>query len=148
MIQVKDVMSHPVFALRETDSLKSARSMMNLQRIRHIPIITHEHCFVGLLTQRDILSATVSHLAEIDPETQNEIDAGIPIKEIMRTDVLTVSSDMNLREAASMLLNHKYGCLPVTEGEKLVGIITEADFLRLTISLMDALESSNGELSL
>jgi CBS domain-containing membrane protein len=42
-----------------------------------------------------------------------------------------------------MLLEHKYGCLPVVDGKKLVGIITEADFLRLTISLMDAIEGQD-----
>ena len=56
----------------------------------------------------------------------------------MRTDVTTVSPETRLRDAAEMLFNHKYGCLPVVDEDKLVGIITEADFLKLTISLMDA----------
>jgi CBS domain-containing membrane protein len=44
-----------------------------------------------------------------------------------------------LRQAAQLLLDHKYGCLPVLDNKNLVGIITEADFLRLTISLFDSL---------
>jgi CBS domain-containing membrane protein len=83
----------------------------------------------------------VSKLSDIDASTQDELDAGIPLREIMRDDVHTVSSRDLLRDAAQILLEHKYGCLPVVDDGKLVGIITEADFLRLTISLMDALEA-------
>ncbi|SOB57823.1 CBS domain containing protein [Pseudodesulfovibrio profundus] len=136
---VKDLMSSPVFSLKETDSLHSARSLMNLQRIRHIPIVTVDNVFTGLITHRDILSATISQLADLDPETQKEIDSGIPIREIMRTDIATIASDAPLKDAAQILLNHKYGCLPVVEDSQLIGILTEADFLRLTIKLMDAL---------
>lgn len=136
---VKDLMSSPVFSLKESDSLHSARSLMNLQRIRHIPIVTVDNEFTGLITHRDILSATISQLADLDPETQKEIDSGIPIREIMRTDIATIASDAPLKDAAQILLNHKYGCLPVVEDAQLIGILTEADFLRLTIKLMDAL---------
>lgn len=140
MLKVKDLMTSPVFSLKESDSLHSARSLMNLQRIRHIPIVTVDNVFTGLITHRDILSATISQLAELDPETQQEIDSGIPIREIMRTDITSVEVDTPLKDAAQTLLNHKYGCLPVVSRGELTGILTEADFLRLTINLMDAME--------
>jgi CBS domain-containing protein len=113
---------------------------MDLQRIRHIPIVTVDNVFTGLITHRDILSATISKLADLDPETQKEIDSGIPIHEIMRADITSVAPDTSLKEAARLLLNNKYGCLPVVETGALVGIVTEADFLRLTINLMEGLE--------
>ena len=140
MLKVKDLMSSPVFSLKENDSLHSARELMDLQRIRHIPIVTVDYAFTGLVTHRDILSATISKLADLDPETQKEIDSGIPIHEIMRADVISVAPDMSLKDAARLLLNNKYGCLPVVETGVLVGIVTEADFLRLTINLMEGLE--------
>ncbi|WP_449242182.1 CBS domain-containing protein [Desulfovibrio sp.] len=143
MLTVADIMTKSVYSLRETDTLLSARALMKLQRIRHIPIVTKDTMFIGLLTHRDLLSATVSQLAEVDPETQDEIDAGIPIKEIMRTDLKTVEPGATVRSAAEILLNHKYGCLPVVDKGRLVGILTEADFLKLTISLMEALEEKS-----
>lgn len=142
MLKIKDLMSAPVFSLKENDSLYSAKTLMDLQRIRHIPIVTVDNVFTGLITHRDLLSATVSRLAEVDPETQKEIDSGIPIKEIMRTDIHSVTEDTLLKDAAQTLLNHKYGCLPVVQEGELVGIVTEADFLRLTINLMDALDEN------
>lgn len=140
MFQIKDIMTEDVFTLNEQDSLSAAKDLMDLARIRHIPIVNDQGTFVGLLTHRDILSATVSILAEIDRSTQNEIEASIPIREIMQTDVVTVSPQESLKVAARMLLKEKYGCLPVVCDKRLCGIITEADFLRLTIDLMEAVE--------
>lgn len=140
MLYVRDLMSGNLFTLKRTDSLKTARSLMDLARIRHIPIVDGDTIFLGLLTHRDILAATVSRFAEVDKYVQDEIDSGIPVEEIMRTDVVTVTPDTRLRDAAETLFNHKYGCLPVVEKDVLVGIVTEADFLKLTISLMDAIE--------
>ena len=140
MFQVKDIMTRDVFTLNKLDNLSAAKDLMDLARIRHIPIVDEDGHFVGLLTHRDILAATISELAGIDRNTQDEIEAGIPIQEIMQTDVVVVSMDEPLKNAARMLLEEKYGCLPVICGDKLCGIITEADFLRLTIDLMEAVE--------
>jgi CBS domain-containing membrane protein len=140
VLKVNDLMTTKVFSLQENDNLQTARSIMALGRIRHIPIVNKKEEFVGLLTHRDLLSVTISKLADIEVEVQDEIDASIPIREIMRRDVTTVAEDLDLREAAEILLKHKYGCLPVVRDKRLVGILTEADFLKLTISLMDALD--------
>ena len=141
MLKVKDLMTTDLAYLYDTHSLHDARTLMEQKRIRHIPIVTQQQLFTGLITQRDILSATVSRLAELDQDTQTEIDQGIPIREIMRTDLLTANPEDNLRTAAKTLLSHKYGCLPVVNKGELVGIITEADFMRLTIALMDSLDN-------
>lgn len=143
MLSVNDLMTRETFTLRESDSLKTARSMMSLARIRHIPIVNDKLEFIGLITHRDILSATISKFAEVDKKTRDEIDEGIPVSEIMRTDVTSITPDANLRDAAEVLLNHKYGCLPVVEEGVLVGILTEADFLKLTIRLMEALDDQD-----
>ncbi|MCA1944097.1 MAG: CBS domain-containing protein [Desulfovibrio sp.] len=140
MLTVGDLMTTELFTLKRTDSLRTARSMMTLARIRHIPVVDDHNVFLGLVTHRDILSATISQFAEVDKSVQEEIDAGIPLNEIMRRDVTTVSSQTSLRVAAELLLNHKYGCLPVVEDKVLRGIITESDFLKLTIRLMDTME--------
>lgn len=142
MFKIRELMTSPVYSLRETDTLQSARLLMDKKRIRHVPITTADNIFRGLITNRDVLANTISHLANIDPATQDEIDAGIPLQEIMRTDVHTIAPEQSVREAAHILYNHKYGCLPVVEGGKLVGIVTEADFLQLTIQLLDAMDQA------
>ena len=140
MLQIKDIMTSDVFYLRQSDSLKTARSMMTLARIRHIPIVSESMDFTGLVTHRDILAATISKFADVDRTVQDEIDAGIPVAEIMRFDATTIAPHTLVRDAARILLDHKYGCLPVVENGKLKGIVTEADFLKLTIKLLDQVD--------
>ncbi len=137
MLQVKNFMTTELFTLKASDSLHSARKMMSLARIRHIPIIDDAGLFVGLLTHRNLLEATFSKFAEVDKSIQDEIDSGIPISEIMRTDVTTTTGEALVREVARILLDNKYGCLPVLSNGVLIGIITESDFLKLAIRLMD-----------
>ena len=139
MLNVKDIMSTNLITLQEHDTLKSARAIMEQARIRHVPIVDIDNQFCGLITHRDILSATVSQLAGIDAATQNEIDAGIPIREVMRTDTQTIDADETLLTAARILLHNKYGCLPVLKKNQLIGIITEADFITLTIQLLETI---------
>jgi CBS domain-containing membrane protein len=61
---------------------------------------------------------------------------GIPVREIMRAEVLTVGPGTDAREAAQIMLDRKIGCLPVVDGKRLVGILTEADFLRYLLSVL------------
>ncbi|CAM2061475.1 CBS domain-containing protein [Desulfovibrionales bacterium] len=140
MLKVKEIMTRDVFTINRTDTLHTARFMMSLARIRHIPVVEGEGFFIGLLTHRDILSASISKFADVDKNVQDEIDAGIPVNKIMRTDVKTVGQDSPLREVAVILLQHKYGCLPVVDHGKLKGIVTEADFLKLTIRLLENMD--------
>lgn len=142
MLTTRHLMTEDLIALRDSDSLLEAKRAMEEARIRHLPIIDASGAFVGLLTHRDMLAASVSRLAEIDDETQEEIYSGIPIKEVMRTDVAMAAPELPLRQAAEVLLTQKYGCLPVVDGGKLVGILTSSDFIRLSLELMDALEAS------
>ncbi len=142
MINVSDIMSSPVFSLYKVDTLLDVRKLMDFAKIRHIPVIDTNGNFEGLITHRDILAYTISTLAGIHAKEQEEIDKTIMIEEIMRSDVYCVEADMPLKAAAKILLKHKYGCLPVLEGKQLVGIITEADFLRLTVQLLETIEIS------
>ncbi len=140
MMHVQDLMSMDVLSIREDESIARARTMMEVARIRHVPVVDREGDFVGLITHRDVLAVTVSRLANITDEVQADLDEGIKAREIMNSDVCTVEPDTRLRDAAEVLLRHKYGCLPVLEGRRLVGLLTEADFLRLTIHLLDAVD--------
>ncbi len=137
MFQAKDIMTEDVFTLRETDTLSTARDLMNLLRIRHIPVVDDHGRFVGLVTHRDILAATVSRPADMAATAHKEIEAAIPVFEIMQREVTTIAEDTSLEEALRVLLRGKFGCLPVVRHGKLCGILTEADFLRLTLQLLE-----------
>ncbi len=137
MLRVKDVMTTTLITLSPADSLKTAREIMHKSRIRHLPIVSARDGFVGLLTQRDILRASVSLFADVQPDVRDQIEEGIPLSEAMSTEVLTIPPDLPLVQAARLLLTHKFGCLPVLERGHLRGILTEADFVKLCVAFLE-----------
>lgn len=138
MMYVHDLMTTALFTLAPENSVKDARALMTDAHIRHIPIIDEHGQLCGLVSHRDLLMASVSLFADVQASEQEEIDAGIPLHAIMHQDVLTVPDTTLLRDAAELLLKHKIGCLPIMKEDKLVGILTEADFLKMAIRLLDA----------
>ena len=135
-------MTTEVFVLHATQTLELVRSLMRIKHVRHVPIVDPDNNFVGLLTHRDLLAQTISHLAEVDEEEQEYLDRHIHIMKIMKTDVVTADPEMDVCSAISLLLDHKYGCLPVVSDGNLVGIVTEADFLNLTLGLLRKSENT------
>jgi CBS domain-containing membrane protein len=131
-LQVADIMSTELVTLEEDETLQLAETVMRHGRIRHLPVIS-EGRLVGLVTHRDLLRTQVSSLADLSPEERADIKLSIQVREIMSTEVKTVPPDMPVLEAAKIIKSNKYGCLPVTEKGRLVGIITEADFIDLVI---------------
>ena len=136
MLKVKDIMTTEVFVLNSSHTLELVRSLMRIKHVRHVPIVDPDNTFVGLITHRDLLAQTISHLADVDEDEQEYLDRHIHIVNIMKTDILAVDPEMDVCKAITQLLENKYGCLPVVENGKLVGIVTEADFLELTLSLL------------
>ena len=133
---VADLMSTDLVTLTEDETLAHAQRCMARGRIRHLPVI-RDQTLVGLLTHRDLLAASFSIFADVDAHEQRRIFVTVPVVEAMHRDVVSVPPDMPVSKAAEILLDNKYGCLPVVDGSgELVGIVTEADFLRLTVRLL------------
>ncbi len=141
MIAVRELMSTELLILKDTDSVSKVRHLMAEKHVRHIPIVNEANEFVGLVSQRDVLASTVSILADMDGEEIEALESAIPIREVMSTNMVAVDENTDLTEAAQFLLEHKIGCLPVLSHSKLVGIITESDFLKLVIKLLSKQES-------
>jgi len=135
-MQVRDIMTSPVFAVGHTDNLKVVEDLMEWKHVRHLPVIAENDRLVGLITHRDLLRACVSSIAGISRQEQDALLRGIPVQEIMKAEVLTVGPNADAREAAQIMLDRKIGCLPVVDGKRLVGILTEADFLRYLLSIL------------
>ncbi|MFQ5599988.1 MAG: CBS domain-containing protein [Candidatus Krumholzibacteriia bacterium] len=136
-MHVRDIMSTPVFAVGHTDSLKVAEDVMEWKHIRHLPVIDEDGHLAGLITHRDLLRACVSSIAEIPQQEQDALLRGIPVREIMHGEVVTVEPESDAREAARTMLEKKIGCLPVVDGGKLVGILTEADFVSYLLEILE-----------
>ena len=135
-MDVRDLMSTDLVTLTEDETLADAQCCMARGRIRHLPVV-HDGRLVGLVTHRDLLAASFSIFAEVEASEQRRVFSTVPVVELMHRDVVTVSPDLGASQTARILLENKYGCLPVVDEEgSLLGIVTEADFLRLTVRLL------------
>jgi CBS domain-containing membrane protein len=139
LITVDELMTRELYTLRESDSVHHAHDLMTQHKIRHIPVVDEQGHFAGLLTQRDVLAAAVSLFADISDSEREDIERHIPVSEIMTTSIIVAESGTDLREVARHLLQTKHGCLPVVADGFLQGIITEADFVKLALNLMERL---------
>jgi CBS domain-containing membrane protein len=136
-MHVRDIMSSPVFAVGHTDNLKVVEEVMEWKHVRHLPVVNDDGHLVGLITHRDLLRACVSSVADIPRQEQDQLLRGIPVPQMMQSEVLTVAPDSDVTAAARTMLERKIGCLPVVEEGRLVGILTEADFLRYLLEILE-----------
>jgi len=141
MITVDEIMSIELRTLTEKDSLADAQELMATAHIHHVPIVNSDHHLIGLVSHRDVLAATESRLSG-SSVVQNARD--IFVSEFMTRDVTTVDPRANLRQAAIYLQKHRYGCLPVVKDEKLIGIVTDSDFVSVAINLLEQMEIVDG----
>lgn len=128
--QVKDIMTTEVFTLVETDTFDMVDNLMKWRRIRHVPVVSEDGALVGLVTHRDFLKVAISRLTDIEQKELVKAYRSIQVADIMQPTVLAVNPTLPLAEAAQIMHENKFGCLLIVEDEKLVGIITEADFVR------------------
>ena len=123
-IRVEQFMSTDLVTANEDDTVDLVLSMMKWRRVRHIPVEDSDNRLVGLITYRSLIRYLHKYL---DSATRSPI----AIREMMKKDVATVSSTTTSLAAIEMLRKENISCLPVVDDGKLVGIITEHDFLRI-----------------
>ncbi len=125
-LTVGDLMTTALITVHEHDTIKIADTEMRLADIRHLPVVDQRNNVVGILSNRDLLRAIgKSHLKKVR------------VGNVMSTDVKTLPVDAPARHAARMMLDYKFGCIPIVgSGGELVGLLTETDFLRLAEQLL------------
>ena len=134
-MRVRDLMTEGVFAVCVEDDLETVINLMDDRNIRHAPVVDGAGNLVGLITQRDLLrTGLASSTGQLLPEAERQARLHVHAGEIMIPAVVTARPDQDIREAARIMLDNKFGCLPVVEDHRLVGIVTESDFVRLMAS--------------
>jgi CBS domain-containing protein len=139
MITVNEVMSENVITLKTSDTISAARTLMEEEDIRHIPIVDDNNFPIGIITQRDIYRARDS---ELNSNEHIIDDEKTTLEQIMSRQISYVLKTDPLRIAGLKLQKNKYGCLPVMDKDKLVGIITDFDFVGIAINLIEQMEQT------
>jgi len=132
---VRDCMTRDAVTLGHNDTLKTADDLMRLGRIRHLPVVDGEGLLAGIVTQRDLFHSGLLRALGYGAHAQRKVLDTLAVKEAMHNDVITTTPDTPLADAARTMFEKKIGCLVVLEDQKIVGILTESDFVRVAAGL-------------
>jgi acetoin utilization protein AcuB len=118
-------------------SFYEARAIIRDKGIRHLPVVDKHLHLVGLVTDRDIREAAPSDATTLSVHELHYLLGKLKVSAFMtpRNKLITISPDTILEKAVQLMHDHKIGCLPILDGEKLIGVFTETDVLDLFVDL-------------
>ena len=122
MLSIDYIMTTELLTMASSNTVGDAFELISKQKIRHIPVVDGDK-LVGMVSQRDLL---------LFHEHVN-----IPLSDIMQKELITIEPERSIRSAALLLQKHKIGSLPVLEEGRLVGIVTDTDFVGVAINLLE-----------
>lgn len=126
---VGSLMTTDLFTVNENDVVDLVASLMDWKHIRHVPVEDNDHQLVGLVTHRTLLRSLAEH--------HGKPASPIAVADVMEKDVLTVTPKTSSLEALKCMREHRVACLPVLENGRLVGILTERDFMGIAGELLE-----------
>lgn len=131
MLKVKEVMSRDVRTVARNDQLGVADKLMKDERIRHLPVIDESGDVCAVVSQRDLFRGALLRALGYGSRAEETVLRQVVVKEAMSAELFTTTPDTPVAEAARVMIERQIGCLPVLDAGKLVGIVTETDFVRL-----------------
>jgi len=132
MAQLSEIMSRGLITVDKNASLRRARRILDQHRIRHLLVMDGKR-LVGIVTDRDLRQAAPSSKSPLTTSEREEFMDELKVAEVMSRKLITASPDTTVREAARVMVSEKIGCLPVVNGNQLVGIVTETDLLEMLV---------------
>jgi CBS domain-containing protein len=127
--RVRDVMCEKIVTISADERLSTVEDIMTLGHVRHMPVVRAGK-LVGVVSERDLLRASLSNLSAFGTEQRRAFLQAVEIKRVMSTPPIVIDPDASVVEAAAVMAEKRIGCLPVLDGERIVGMLTETDVLR------------------
>lgn len=129
-LRVEQVMTTDLVTVQEDEVVDMVASLMDWGKVRHVPVEDHHNRLVGLVSYRSLLRLMARGWKTTDGQT-------IPVSEIMRKDIHTISPETTTVQAIAMMREYGISCLPVVRDGRLVGVVTERDFMYVTAGLLE-----------
>ncbi len=128
---VKNVMTAEVVTVDRNDQVSFAEQVMDVGHFRHVVVLDEQDEVAGIISRQDIYYGALAWSMGLSESMHDKALRLSTAKAVMRADVITISPDASIKEAAQLMVENKIGCLPVVDGVALVGILTEGDLLAL-----------------
>ncbi|MBF8279075.1 MAG: uncharacterized protein HW409_471 [candidate division NC10 bacterium] len=142
MAQLSEIMNRDLVTVDKQASLRRARRILDQHRIRHLLVVEGKR-LVGIVTDRDLRQAAPSSKSPLTISERQEFMDELKVLEVMSRKLITASSTTTIREAAKVMVSEKIGCLPVVDGNQLVGIVTQTDLLEMLVRGEQATEAED-----
>jgi len=136
-MKVSELMTETLITVGPDTPVFEARPLMLKERIRHL-LVLEGHELVGIVTDRDIRLNLPSQATSLSVWEVNYLLARLTVGKVMSRTVIRVGPERDARDAARLMLEHKIGALPVVDGARVVGILTETDILRAFVTSPEA----------
>lgn len=127
---VKDSMTAPVISVSSETVLSDARKIMTDKKVRRLPVVDNDK-LVGIVSFTDVLEAKLATAESLNIWELSQQALTMQVKDVMTAEVRSVEQDATISDAARLMLEQKVSGIPVTDNDKLVGMITESDLFRL-----------------
>jgi len=127
---VSELMTESPRTVSADDPLVEAYDIMRALNCRHVPVVDSDGGIVGMISERDILRCALDRQDGSQPLTMRVQLEDQKVSTVMVAGIEVTYPEDDLEEAAQKMFENKFGCLPVLEGGRVVGILTESDFVR------------------
>lgn len=135
---VKERMTSPALTIGPEMGVQDALAMMRRDKVRRYPVVDRRGNLIGIISEKDLLNASPSAATSLSVWEINYLLSKLTVEKIMTKDVITITPDIPIEEAARIMADRKVGGLPVVEGTKVVGIVTETNLFRILLELFGA----------
>ena len=140
-LQVKDWMTTDPITVPISATLAKAHDVMVMNGVRRLPVVDDTDSLIGIITRSDIYQIFPFTTDETERTEAEQTLGKMPMDEAMTWEPVTIAPDRTIRAAAELMLEYQISGLPVEEGDKLIGIITETDIFRLVVESWDELDA-------
>lgn len=137
MIIERRMTRNPVTATPDM-SVAEASALMKREKVHRLPVLDKDKKLVGIITEKDILYATPSPATSLSIHEMAYLLSKLTVKKLMSKDVVTITKDTTVEEAARMMVDQDLSCLPVMEGDNLIGIVSKSDMFKILLELFGA----------
>ena len=137
MIIERRMTRNPVTATPDM-SIAEASNLMKQEKVHRLPVLDKDKKLVGILTEKDILYATPSPASSLSIHEMAYLLSKLTVKKLMSKNVITITKNTTVEEAARMMVDRDLSSLPVLDGDKLIGIVSKSDMFKILLELFGA----------
>ncbi len=137
-MKLADIMHTELVTALQSESLNAAARLIKEHKIKHLPVLEKGGELVGICTDRDLKRASASDATLLEVHELLYLLDQVKLSEVMTKSPVTASPAMSVSNGAKLMVEKRVGCLPLTKANKLVGIVTNTDFLKVLANGSDS----------